>query len=69
MNKFKLLSLSFLLSFPVFAASEVTIGKHKFSVPEGMDLELVAGPELVKRPVNFCFDEPVSYTHLTLPTT
>ena len=56
-NKSKLFSLSFLLSFTVFTASEVTIGKHKFSVPEGMDLELVAGPELVKRPVNFCFDE------------
>lgn len=36
--------------------AEVTVGKRTFSLPAGLEVELVAGPPLVNRPISFDFD-------------
>ena len=38
-------------------AAELTIGAHTFTVPDGFDIELAAGPPLVERPITMAFDE------------
>src|SRR3954466_2100054 len=38
-------------------AAEFTIGNHHFSVADGFEIELVAGPPLVDRPIVADFDE------------
>ncbi len=38
-------------------AAEVTLGGHKFTLPEGFEIEQVAGPPLVNRPICADFDE------------
>ncbi len=38
-------------------AAEITIGAHTFTVPDGFDIELAAGPPLVERPITMAFDE------------
>ena len=39
------------------ARKEVSLGKHKFTLPEGFTIELVAGPPLTDRPITGAFDE------------
>ena len=50
-----LLSLS-LLSLPAVAA-EIPLNGHKFTLPDGFTIELVAGPPLTDRPITADFDE------------
>ncbi len=38
-------------------AVEITLGKHKFTLPDGFEIEQVAGPPLVDRPIVADFDE------------
>src|SRR5437773_2225043 len=38
-------------------AGEITLGEHKFTLPDGFEIELVAGPPLVDRPITADFDE------------
>ncbi|HYV28466.1 MAG TPA: dehydrogenase, partial [Candidatus Eisenbacteria bacterium] len=38
-------------------AAQVTLGKHTFTLPDGFDVELVAGPPLANRPIEADFDE------------
>ena len=37
-------------------AETVLLKPHKFTVAEGFELERVAGPPLVRRPIHMCFD-------------
>src|SRR5437763_9354891 len=37
--------------------AQVKVGERTFSIPDGFELELVAGPPLVERPVSVDFDE------------
>jgi hypothetical protein len=37
--------------------AEFKLGQHTFTLPEGFEIELVAGPPLVDRPVTADFDE------------
>jgi putative membrane-bound dehydrogenase-like protein len=39
------------------AVNKVRIGCHLFTIPAGFDIELVAGPPLVERPITADFDE------------
>ena len=39
-----------------------------FTVPEGMEVQVWATSPLLYNPTNMDVDQPVSYTHLTLPT-
>ncbi len=39
------------------AGAEVKIGAHQFTLPDGFEIELVAGPPLVDRPIAAAFDE------------
>jgi hypothetical protein len=48
--------LSALMASGVLAA-EFTIEPHRFTVPDGLTVERVAGPPLVDRPINFALDE------------
>jgi putative membrane-bound dehydrogenase-like protein len=36
---------------------QTTIGDHTFTLPDGFEIELVAGPPLVDRPISAAFDE------------
>ncbi|MCA9089213.1 MAG: hypothetical protein KDA90_11350, partial [Planctomycetaceae bacterium] len=38
-------------------AGEVTIGSRVFQIPDGFELDLIAGPGLVDRPIAMSFDE------------
>ena len=38
-------------------AGEVTVGAHRFTIPDGFDIEVVAGPDLVPRPIGAAFYE------------
>src|SRR5712672_461485 len=38
-------------------AGEFDVGGHKFTLPEGFEIELVAGPPLVDRPIVADFDD------------
>src|SRR5436305_9448248 len=38
-------------------SSEVQIGNHHFTLADGFEIELVAGPPLVDRPITADFDE------------
>jgi putative membrane-bound dehydrogenase-like protein len=38
-------------------AAEITLGGHKFTLPDGFEIEQVAGPPLVDRPITCDFDE------------
>ena len=38
-------------------AAEQTLNGHKFTLPEGFQIELVAGPPLIDRPISADFDE------------
>ena len=38
-------------------AAETTLGVYTFTLPDGFEIELVAGPPLVERPIAACFDE------------
>src|SRR5258708_30485372 len=38
------------------AAAEIKLGNHKFTLPDGFEIELVAGPPLVDRPIVADFD-------------
>jgi putative membrane-bound dehydrogenase-like protein len=42
---------------PAVKTREVKLNGHTFTLPEGFDIELVAGPPLVKRPITADFDE------------
>lgn len=39
------------------AAGEIKLGNHTFTLPEGFEIEVVAGPPLVDRPITADFDE------------
>ena len=39
------------------SAAEIQLGNHKFTLPDGFEIELVAGPPLVDRPITADFDE------------
>lgn len=39
------------------AGAEIQLSKHRFSVPDGFEIELIAGPPLVNRPIEADFDE------------
>ena len=45
-----------LYALPAFAG-ETTLNGHKFTLPEGFEIQLVAGPPLVSRPITADFDE------------
>ena len=38
-------------------SAEFKIGAHTFTLPDGFEIELVAGPPLIPRPINASFDE------------
>lgn len=38
-------------------AGEIKLGEHKFTLPDGFEIEQVAGPPLVDRPITADFDE------------
>lgn len=38
-------------------AGEIKLGNHTFTLPEGFEIEIVAGPPLVDRPITADFDE------------
>jgi putative membrane-bound dehydrogenase-like protein len=42
---------------PVISRHEVQLNGHTFTLPEGFDIELAAGPPLVDRPITADFDE------------
>jgi putative membrane-bound dehydrogenase-like protein len=50
------LTALFALGFPVRAA-QVQIGPHNFTIPDGFEMEQIAGPGLVDRPIEADFDE------------
>src|ERR1700678_210178 len=39
------------------SAGEVTLNGHVFTLPDGFEIELIAGPPLVNRPITGAFDE------------
>ena len=45
------------LGLPDAASPTAKIGTHTFTLPEGFEIELVAGPPLVDRPITADFDE------------
>ena len=47
-----------LLAAPAVRSGEVvTLGDHTFSLPDGLTVEVAAGPPLVERPITAAFDE------------
>src|SRR5678816_2291819 len=38
-------------------AAQVKLGAHTFTIPDGFEMELVAGPPFVNRPIMADFDE------------
>ena len=46
-----------LLAYSVALGDEVRIGAHRFTLPDGFEIELIAGPPLVDRPIAAAFDE------------
>jgi putative membrane-bound dehydrogenase-like protein len=50
-------SLCFLALVTSLPAAETQIGTHRFTLPDGFEVELVAGPPLVDRPIAAAFDE------------
>jgi putative membrane-bound dehydrogenase-like protein len=46
-----------LLSSQCVAGGEVSLNGHVFTLPDGFEIELVAGPPLVNRPITGAFDE------------
>src|SRR5579862_3719842 len=38
-------------------AREIKLGEHKFTLPDGFEIEQIAGPPLVDRPITADFDE------------
>ena len=53
----RILTLVLVLSAIAVDAAEVELNGHRFTVPDEFQIELVAGPDLVKRPVSADFDE------------
>ena len=51
-----LLAILVALSAPA-SAGEVTLNGHVFTLPDGFEIELIAGPPLVNRPITGAFDE------------
>ncbi len=49
--------LASVLTCSASIAAEVKIGAHQFTLPDGFEIELVAGPPLVDRPIAAAFDE------------
>lgn len=45
------------LTWGTLPAEEVTVGFHQFRIPDGFQLELVAGPNLVERPIAISQDD------------
>ncbi|HEY3964578.1 MAG TPA: PVC-type heme-binding CxxCH protein [Planctomycetaceae bacterium] len=39
------------------SAGEIKLGEHKFTLPDGFEIEQIAGPPLVDRPITADFDE------------
>ena len=52
-----LLLLATVLTWTLGPAAEFRLGTHTFTLPEGFEVELVAGPPLVERPIVADFDE------------
>src|SRR5258708_5492111 len=46
-----------LCSTSAIRAGEITLDGHKFTLPDGFEIERVAGPPLVDRPITCDFDE------------
>lgn len=46
-----------LLSAAFTSASEIPLNGHQFTLPDGFEIELAAGPPLVNRPITADFDE------------
>jgi putative membrane-bound dehydrogenase-like protein len=58
MSRISWLLFAVLLSCCFLAtAAEVTLNGHKFTLPEGFEIELIAGSPLVNRPITADFDE------------
>src|SRR5437762_7628442 len=49
--------LLLLAASPAAFAREVTLNGHTFTLPDGFEIELVAGSPLVDRPITAAFDE------------
>jgi hypothetical protein len=49
-----IMGLAGMLALP---AAQFTIGTHNFTLPDGFEIELVAGTNLVPRPIEADFDE------------
>src|SRR5262245_7669874 len=39
------------------SAGEFPVGEHVFTLPNGFEIEQIAGPELIERPISIDFDE------------
>lgn len=53
----QVLALALGLSTALSHGAEVSLGGHKFTLPERFTIELVAGPPLTERPITGAFDE------------
>ena len=51
------LALWLVLSALTATAGEAVLGAHRFTLPDGFTVEVVAGPPLVDRPITASFDE------------
>ncbi len=49
--------LLLLISTPLAPAAEIQLNGHTFTLPEGFEIEVIAGPPLVNRPITADFDE------------
>src|SRR6266849_6862471 len=57
MNKSACMLLLAVTPFASARAAQFKFPNHTFTVPDGFEVELVAGPPLVERPINADFDE------------
>ena len=57
MKSYLLLLHLFLVMGAVCKGEQVIFSPHTFTIPEGYDLERVAAPPLVQRPIHMSFDE------------
>src|SRR5687768_13871059 len=51
-----------ILSFAILSgaslhSAEITLNNHVFTLPDGFEIQLIAGPPLIDRPITACFDE------------
>jgi putative membrane-bound dehydrogenase-like protein len=57
MNLRRVLAAALSVAASIASAAQFTIGAHNFTLPDGFEIELAAGTNLVPRPINASFDE------------